>query len=132
MGRVAVPNVHELVLQARAQEVAGNLEIIHLAAVNYRQDKGAWPSDAYTGQVPTGLQPYLPDGFSFDGEGYRLDWENWLLPDGLPDDPDLGEILAISVVTDEPALGQAVTDLLGGALNHYVLDDRYTFVLVHM
>ena len=35
----------------------------------------------------------------------------------------------MSVITGERALGQAVIDLLGGPLSHYVLDDRYTFVV---
>ena len=76
-----------------------------------------------------GLEEYLPDGFSFSGEGYVLDWEAWRVPDGLPDQPNASEVLAVSVITGERALGQAVIDLLGGPLSHYVLDDRYTFVV---
>lgn len=129
LGRIAVPNVHELVLQARAQEIAANLAVLHMAAVDYQRDRGTWPHDAWVGQVPEGLEPYLPEGFDLQGEGYRLDWERWRVPDGLPDDPRPGELLAVSVVTSERGLGQAVTDLLGGTLPHYALDDRYTFVV---
>lgn len=129
LGRIATPNVHELVLQARAQEIAANLGVLRLAAVDYQRDRGAWPGDAWSGQVPEGLEPYLPEGFDLQGEGYLLDWESWRVPGGLPDHPEPGELLAVSVVTSERALGQAVTDLLGGTLPHYALDDRYTFVL---
>lgn len=129
LGRIAVPNVHELVLQARAQEIAANLGVLHLAAEEYRRDQGAWPENAWVGQVPEGLEEYLPEGFDLQGEGYRLDWERWRLPDGLPGDPEPGELPAVSVVTGEPALGQAVSELLDGTLPHYALDDRYTFVL---
>lgn len=129
MGRVAVPSVHDLVLQARAQEVAARLDVIHMAAVDHRQTEGVWPADEWTGSVPPGLAPHLPDAFRFQGEGYRLDWERWELPDGLPGDPGPGIVVAVSVVTGDEALGQAVVELLDGALPHYVLDDRYTFVL---
>ena len=92
VGRITLPNVHNLVLNARAQEVANRVALVHLAAVDYMQDHGDWPDDVYAGQIPPGLDAYLPEGFAFEGEGYRLDWENWMVPDGLPDDPGLGEL----------------------------------------
>ena len=85
--RMAMPNFHEVVLRARAAEVAGDFETVRLAVLNYQADHLAWPVDTYAGQIPPGLAEYLPDGFSFDGPGYRLDWENWVLPNGMPQNP---------------------------------------------
>jgi len=131
LGRVAAPDFHELFVQARAQEVVADVQILQLAVVTYQDDHGSWPEDTYAGVVPDGLESYLPEGFDMRGAGYRLDWDNWLLPDGLPENPDIGGLLAFSVVTEDRALGLATRDLLSAAMPAYVLDDRYTFVFAH-
>lgn len=130
--RMALPNFHEVLMKARAAEVVGDFEVVRVAVLNYHADHLQWPKDGYTGQVPAGLEAYLPDGFRFDRAGYRLDWENWALPGGLPRDPGAGTLLGISVVTEDMALGQAVLDLLGGAMTAYALGDTYTFVVERM
>jgi len=130
--RIAVPNFHEILLKARATEVLGDFETVRVAVINYQADNHQWPEDGYTGQIPSGLEEYLPANFDFDGPGYRLDWENWVLPSGLPKSPDTGVLLGISVVTEDRELGQAVLDLLGSAMAHYALGDTYTFVVERM
>lgn len=130
--RVALPNFHEVLLKARAAEVLGDFESVRVAILNYHADNLRWPEDGYTGQIPPGLDAYLPDGFDFVGPGYRLDWENWVLPSGLPKDPTAGALLGISVVTDDRELGQAVLDLLGSSMASYTLGDTYTFVVERM
>lgn len=130
--RMALPNFHEVLLKARAAEVVGDFETVRVAVMSYQADHHQWPRDGFTGEVPAGLEAYLPDGFRFDGPGYRLDWENWVLPDGLPRDPDTGVLLGISVVTTDMALGRAVVDLLGGGMATYALGDTYTFVVERM
>lgn len=132
LARIAVPNLHEVLLKARAAEVLGDFETVRVAVESYHADHMAWPDDGYTGQVPDGLAEYLPANFDFDGPGYRLDWENWVLPSGLPNDPGTGILLGISVVTPDRELGQAVLDLLGGAMSSYALDGTYTFVVERM
>ena len=127
--RIALPNFHEVLLRARAAEVVGDFEVVRLAVAGYYTDRGEWPPDSYTGVVPEGLDPYLPDNFSFEGAGYRLDWENWVLPDGLPQAPEVRSLLGISVVTTDRELGQAVLKLLGGGMAAYNLGDAYTFVI---
>ncbi len=130
--RMSVPDLHKAVLKAEAASVIGDFETVRVAVDNYHADHLAWPSDSYTGVVPDGLAPYLPDGFSFVRQGYRLDWENWELPNGLPQHPNTGVLLGISIVTDNRALGQEVAHLLGGSMAHYTLGDRYTFVIERM
>lgn len=130
--RIAIPNFHEILLKARAAEVLGDFETVRIAVLNYNADHHTWPEDGYTGQIPQGLGEYLPDNFDLTGPGYRLDWENWILPDGLPRNPGSGILLGISVVTEDRELGQAVLDLLGNAMAHYALGDTYTFVVERM
>ena len=130
--RMAVPNFHDLLLRARAAEVVGEFETLRIAALGYYADHREWPADAYTGQIPDGLQEYLLEGYSFDQAGYRLDWENWVLPDGLPQHPETGVLLGISIVTEDRALGHAVMDFFGTAMARYTLGTKYTFVVERM
>lgn len=130
--RMAIPNFHEVLVKARAAEVLGDFETIRVAVLNYHADHLQWPADAYTGQVPSGLEEYLPEGYEFDQPGYRMDWENWVLPDGLPKHPDTGVLLGISVVTEDRELGVAIMDLLGSSMAAYNLGTKYTFVVERM
>ena len=127
--RMAVPSFHDVLVRARAAEVIGDFETVRVAVLSYHADHHQWPADGYTGQVPPGLGEYLPANFSFEGAGYSLDWENWVLPAGLPQDPDARGILAVSVVTEDRELGYALGDILGGGMAHYTLGDAYTFVI---
>ena len=127
--RIAMPNFHEILLKARAAGVIGDFETVRVAVLNYHADHLTWPDDTYAGQVPAGLAEYLPDGFGFNRSGYQIDWENWVLPNGLPQNPASGVLLGISVVTDDEELGQAVVDVLGNAMASYSLGNTYTFVV---
>jgi len=130
--RIALPNFHEILLKARAAEVMGDFEVVRLAVLNYHADHLEWPGDAYVGQVPSGLEEYLPENFSFNRAGYRLDWENWVLPNGLPKDPSTSVLLGVSIATEDAELGQAVVDFLGSSMAHYVLGSNYTFIIERM
>lgn len=127
--RMAMPNLNDVVLKARAADVVGDFEVVRVAVLSYQADHLTWPEDGYTGVVPPGLEEYLPANFDFQGQGYALDWENWVLPDGLPKHPETGVLLGISVITSDRALGLAVADLLGGSMAQYALGDQYTFVI---
>ena len=127
--RISLPNVHDALLGARVAEVVAEFETIRVAVLSYQAEHLQWPDDAYVGQVPSGLAEFLPDNFDFTGERYRLDWENWVLPSGLPKHPETGELLGISVVTKDAELGHAVLDVLGSTMAHYALGTSYTFVI---
>ncbi len=129
LARIGVPSFHEVLLKARATEVIADFETVRLAVFGYHADHLQWPLDGYTGQVPSGLEAYLPENFSFEGLGYRLDWENWPVPDGLPGATGAETIVGISVVTEDRELGRALADVLGGGMAHYELGDTYTFVI---
>lgn len=130
--RVALPSLHDVLLNARAAEVVAEFETVRRAVLEYRFEHLQWPEDAYVGQIPSGLPEFLPENFDFVGPGYRLDWENWVLPSGLPQHPETGVLLGISIVTEDAELGYAVVDILGGSMAHYTLGASYTFVIDRM
>ncbi len=127
--RLALPAYHDIVLRARAASALSDLQAVRLAAYSYYADTNDWPADRYPGQVPPELEGYLSEGFSFQRDGYRLDWENWVLPDGTPRHPGTGVLLGVSVTTDDADLGRALVSLTGDQAVHYTLGRNYTFVI---
>ena len=127
---LAIPNLRTMILRARAAEVAGAMEVVRVATVNYNAEYLGWPGEASEGEVPGELTVFLPENFSFQGDGYTLDFENWSLPGGLPGDPSTTTLIGVSVVTEDPALGNALIELLGSAIvfsvenTHTVVIDR--------
>jgi len=127
---LAIPNMKTILLRARAAEVAGDMEVVRVATLTYNGYAHTWPSETAAGTVPPELTPYLPDGYSFVRNGYRLDFENWNLTAGLPGDPSAHTLIGVSVVVADPLLGNALRELLGSAIvfsvgrTHTVVIDR--------
>jgi prepilin-type N-terminal cleavage/methylation domain-containing protein len=127
---LAIPNLRSMTFRARAAEVAADLEVVRVAALNYNADTFDWPADAAQGVVPPELNGFLPEGFSFQGNGYELKYEHFNLPGGLPGDPGTMQLIAVSATVDGQELSNAVVELLGGSLifsvgtKHTVVIDR--------
>lgn len=127
---LAIPNLTSMTYRARATEVAGDLEVVRVATLSFNGDAHTWPADATLGVVPPELNGYLPAGFSFQGNGFEIKFENQAFPGGLPGDPGTTQLIGASVVIDRDELSNAVVELLGGALvfsagnTHMVVIDR--------
>ena len=127
---LAIPNLRNMQFRARAVEVAGDLEVVRVATVSFNAEVHAWPADATLGTVPSELNGFLPDGFSFQGDRYELKFENYSLPTGLPFDPSTRQLIAVSVTADDDELSNAIVELLGVSLvfsvgrTHTVVIDR--------
>lgn len=124
LASLAIPTYQSMVIRARAAQVAGDLNTIKVAAYNYDADHHEWPPETDAGQIPAGLAPYLPDGFTFTRNDYDLDWEYWVLSGTAMTS---GTRVGASVVTDDARLGAAIVRLLGG-IPHIVIGNRYTFI----
>jgi prepilin-type N-terminal cleavage/methylation domain-containing protein len=127
--RLGIPNYHEVRLKAEAVKVLGDFNVVRQAANVYMTEHNDWPQDLGAGQVPPELTAYLPPGFSFGRGRYQLDWEHWVIPSGLPGNPDLRAILGLSIVTEDRALGAALDGLLGSGRANFSLGPSYTFIL---
>ena len=125
--RIAIPQMQDLLTRARATEIRGTFSVIEGAANRLTLENLPWPPDEDAGVVPLGLQHQLPPGFSFDRNRYQLDWENWILPQGIPGDPTVRGLVGISVTTSDRALGLALMDVI--PLNaKFALGETYTFI----
>ena len=126
----AIPNLQTMVYRARATDAAANMDIVRVAVLNYQADQNTWPAETAAGAVPTGLEDYLPVGFTFLDEGYQLDFESWTLPGGLPGDPNTTMLIGVSVIAEQDDLGNAIAEFLRGAIvfsvgnTHTILIDR--------
>jgi prepilin-type N-terminal cleavage/methylation domain-containing protein len=124
--RIALPQMQEVRVRARAAAVRADFQVVRLAAENFYADNLTWPDDMDAGVTPPALENLL-DGYEFDRGDYLLDWENWILPNGLPNDPSVRAVIGISVTTEDRALGAAVLDMINEAAS-YQLGDTYTFI----
>jgi prepilin-type N-terminal cleavage/methylation domain-containing protein len=125
--RIALPQMQEVRVRARAAAVRADFQVVRHAAENFYADNVRWPNDTDAGVTPTDLIDDLPQGYVFDRGDYLLNWENWILPSGLPNDPSVRAVIGISLTTDDRALGAAVLDMINEAAS-YQLGSTYTFI----
>jgi type II secretory pathway pseudopilin PulG len=127
--RIALPAYHKITIRAQAAAILSEIDTIRLAALDYYADHDRWPADVSHGVTPPELAPYLDDDFSFRGERYVLDWGNWSLPDGTPDDPEASALVGISLVTADALLGETLVALAGPNTVQYTIAEHYTFII---
>lgn len=127
---LAIPNLRTVLMRARATELAGDMDVVRTAVLSYNGERHTWPAESAAGSIPGGLEDYLPEGYSFQRNGYQLDFENWSLPGGLPGDPSTHTLIGVSVVVQDPNLSNALVEFLGSAIvfsvgnTHTVVIDR--------
>jgi prepilin-type N-terminal cleavage/methylation domain-containing protein len=127
---LAIPNYRTVTTRARATSIAADIDVVRVATVNFNADQNSWPADAAPGVAPPDLTGFLPDGFSFTGNGYQLDYEILNFPGGLPGDPTTTQLIATAVTVPDDALSNALVEILGSAVvasvgnTHTVVIDR--------
>ena len=125
--RIAIPQMQDVLTRARATEVRASFSVVEEAAARLSVENQPWPADASAGVVPPELLDHLPPGFTFDRGRYQLDWENWVLPGGMPGDPTVQTLIGISVTTSDRSLGLALMEVI--PLNaKFTLGETYTFI----
>ena len=125
---LAIPNLRNMTFRARATSVIGDLEALRVATLNYNANAHSWPTEVASGVVPPELVGYLPDGFTFNGTGYELDFENIPLPLGLPGDPNVTLLIGASVTAPDARLSAGIIELLGGTIV-YSVGNTHTVVI---
>lgn len=125
---LAIPNLRTMIYRARAAEIAGDIEVVRVAALQYNAEHHTWPAEAATGTIPTGMADFLPENYSFVKEGYQLDYENMPLPSGLPSDPSTRTLIGVAVAVDDPAMGNALLEFLGSSIV-FAVGNTYTVVV---
>ncbi len=65
LAAIAIPKYKDITIKAKASTIIADTRVILTAAQLYLADNGQYPPDDWWGVTPEGLEPYLPDGFSF-------------------------------------------------------------------
>ena len=92
-------------------------------------DSGTYPPEAHAGEIPHGMERYLPVGFSFQRDSYVLDYDNWQLG---PGDAVNGSNSIIGITVEsaiDPKLPQTVMSLLGSQPT-FGFGSSHTYVFV--
>lgn len=124
---LAIPNLRNMTWRARATEVAGDIEVVRVATLQYNADLSSWPAESALGDIPSGLENFLPEGFSFQGNGFELDYER-LTPVVIPGNPTITQLIGVSVVIDADELSNGVIELLGGSIL-YSVGNKHTLAI---
>lgn len=115
---IAMPMLRDIIVKARAADAISDMQLVRLAAYNYQTDEQAWPSEATSGVVPSGLEAYLPEGFDLVTNDYTLDFENW---GGSP------FTVGVTLITPDTTFGRTALDML--ASPKWNAGDKYTWVI---
>ena len=107
LAALAQPGLHRALVKARAADVLGTLDVVRVGVLNYQAEHSAWPPDRNRGQIPPGLEEYLPEGFTFRSQDYLLDYDNW---SGMGNSRFS---VGLTYITSDVELGQAVLEMLG-------------------
>jgi prepilin-type N-terminal cleavage/methylation domain-containing protein len=127
LSALAVLKYIDLKHRALSASATADLQAVRLAAYSAWYEHSDWPAEAGAGQVPAGLAPYLPAGFSFSKPEYTLDWDNFVPPGGGP----TGAMqLGVVVTTSNPKLMKALQDNLGSKAPFIAVGGNLTFIIV--
>lgn len=108
---------------AAADAVAADLRTVARAALAYEASTGSWPPDAGRGEVPDGLNPFLP-AIEFAGPTRALEWDKF----GVSPSGD-GFIAGITLSTADRRLLERVIGQLRGEYPYFVAGRLVTWVL---
>lgn len=108
---ISVPMYSSATRRAEAARVLGDAHVIQLALREHLLQHARYPDTAEPGEVPPGLAPYLPDGFSFSRPLSMYRYRNWSQA-GSPG-PGLPSV-GLEVLADDAILLRALEGLAQG------------------
>ena len=131
MSGIVLPKLNDLTRRAKATRIVADFDAVRLAVLQYNADSLSYPPEVGAGVAPSGLSAYLGSTFKWVKPDYTLDYDNWVLPNGLPRHPNTHILIGISVKTTDPKLGQMAMALVGNQPK-FTVGSKYTFVIVGM
>ena len=118
LAAIAQPQMTRVIVKARAADAVSDMQAVRMALFNYQADLQSWPAEVASGQMPSGLAPYLPGGFNFTSADYDLDFDNW---GGIP------YTVGVTLITSDAILGATLLDML--ASPKWSAANKYTWVV---
>ena len=126
LARIAVPRYGDMKRRATAAAIMGDVHAIRIAAFSYYTEKGAFPPDAATGQLPPQLVDNLPDGFTFDRPDFDYDWHVWSVTNSAG---NIETLVGITVYVSDPRLSAQLVLSAGAGYIPVVTSTQVTFLV---
>ncbi|MDT8369487.1 MAG: type II secretion system protein [Longimicrobiales bacterium] len=126
LAALAQPQLKRVLLRAKAAAAVAELNAVKTALQSYESEFLRFPPESGVGVVPPGLEPFLPDGFTFTRDDYVMDYDNWLGPNGQPQTPGTFSV-GLTIVPNDVTLGEAMVANSGDAI--FELNGRFTWIL---
>ena len=120
---VAIPRYRDVKRRGYSTNAMSDINTVRIAAFNYFADNATYPPDGASGSPPAVLVPYLPQGFSFSGEHYTLDYDVWpspLNPSQL--------VVGVTVTSSDQELVNIVAQTLQAGGMGISVGNTYTYV----
>jgi len=118
LAAIAQPQLNQAITRARAVDAVADMQVVRVAVYNYQTDQQGWPPDVTRGNIPPGLDAYLPDNFDFTKDDYTLDYDNW---GGSP------FMVGVTLITPDATLGALAFDIL--ASPKWNAGQKFTWVI---
>ena len=130
LASVAVPKYIDLKRRANTTKIIGDFQTVRVAVMSFYADSSYYPAESGSGEIPAHLEKYLPIGFQFTRAQWTLDYENWDL-ESQPDFTSSTALIAVSVTTEDPALGETASRVMGSG-PQFNMGNKYTFMITGM
>jgi hypothetical protein len=124
---LAVPKSGEVKRARTAQELLADVESMRRAVYRFYSDSAYFPVQVPGQQVPDGLRPYLPRGFTLARAYGTLDYRNW--PMAVQDTlvTRAPNVVGVTVTVADPRIGAAAASRTQ-EVARFVVGNKYTFL----
>jgi prepilin-type N-terminal cleavage/methylation domain-containing protein len=125
LASLAVPRYKGIKLRAQASQVIGDFDVVRQAVLNFYVDSSRFPAESPVGVVPSGLEQYLPEHFTFLRGDWQLDYDRVSMGAGQAGPGDV--FVGIAAVATDRTLADIVVRTLDLGLMQQ--GNRVTFII---
>lgn len=126
---LAMPSIREASMRRRVELATRDIGLVTNAALAVHARSGTWPEDAPSGHAPKSMARALPAGFTFEREGYALDWDRWPLSDESRPGSSPSEFAGLSLTSHDSKFRARVVQAVGDRIASFTVGSRITWSL---
>lgn len=116
IANIMIPALYSALYRAKAARIMEDYNLVRAMASQHYVDHSYYPPETGPGVEPPELTSYLQGRLLWTHPDYQYDWELWVDNAGNPTQPSTGVIVGFSIVTDDPALQDAVHKIFKGTV----------------
>jgi type II secretory pathway pseudopilin PulG len=128
IANILIPELNSAIYRAKAGKIIEDYNMVRTMVHQHYADHSFYPPDQGPGVEPPELTPYMSGRLVWVHPDYQYDWELWMDDTGSPTEPSTGVIVGFSIVTDDPALANALHKLYKGIILD-TIPNHTTFVI---